>query len=187
MLVISVKILQHRIIKAPHDMQSLNSLHDKLLLCCLNIFNIWALQARPLSLSEIALAHPVFGDLLDYTKVRIFNVPFVFWQPVGMFIAPNGYIFCHPRNYSLDFSQESLSYQAIFIHELTHILQHQQGQSVLLKGLLLQTAYYLSFKKYNPYTYQLKENKAFASYNIEQQGDIARDIFLGKIPNILNG
>ena len=38
---------------------------------------------------------------------------------------------------------------------------------------------------YNPYKYQLEENKKFFEYNIEQQGDIARDIFLGKINNII--
>ena len=37
---------------------------------------------------------------------------------------------------------------------------------------------FLSMGKYNPYKYQFNPNKSFLDYNIEQQGDIARDIFL---------
>ncbi|KAE9797507.1 hypothetical protein GP650_30610, partial [Escherichia coli] len=54
-----------------------------------------------------------------------------------------------------------------------------------LKGALLQSAYYLSFKYYNPYKYTYHPQKAFSSYNIEQQGEIARDICSGKLPNII--
>ena len=68
---------------------------------------------------------------------------------------------------------------------MAHILQHQQHTNVIFKGAILQLGYYLSFKKYNPYHYQFISGKAFNNYNIEQQGDIARDIFLKKIPNII--
>ena len=39
--------------------------------------------------------------------------------------------------------------------------------------------------EYNPYKYKLIKGKQFEQYNIEQQGDIARDIFFEKIPNII--
>ena len=68
---------------------------------------------------------------------------------------------------------------------MAHVYQHQKNINVLCKGAYLQTAYFLSFKKYNPYAYTLKAHKKFFEYNIEQQGDIAKDIFLGKIPNII--
>lgn len=71
------------------------------------------------------------------------------------------------------------------VGKLAHILQHQQQTNVLLKGAILQLSYYLSFKRYDPYHYQFVQGKAFADYNIEQQGDIARDIFFKKIPNII--
>lgn len=158
---------------------------NRLLLYCLDYFNIWSLHVRALTHREITLASTVFGNLIDYQQVRIWNTPFLPWQPVGMFMAPTGAIFVNPENYSLDYAQESLIYQAVFIHEMTHILQYQQGLSVLLRGAILQTVYYLSLKCYNPYAYTLQKQKAFSDYNIEQQGDIARDIFLGKIPNIL--
>ena len=71
------------------------------------------------------------------------------------------------------------------VGKLAHILQFQQHTNVIVKGAILQAGYYLSFKHYNPYQYHLIQGKAFSSYNIEQQGDIARDIFLKRIPNII--
>lgn len=72
------------------------------------------------------------------------------------------------------------------VGKLAHILQFQQGINVILKGAILQTGYYLSLKKYNPYHYELIKDKPYDTYNIEQQGDIAKDIFLKKIPNIID-
>ena len=82
-------------------------------------------------------------------------------------------------------SQCSIAMQGVFIHELTHVLQYQKHTNVVVRGFVLQSAYYLSFKKYNPYKYKLIKGKQFEQYNIEQQGDIARDIFFEKIPNII--
>ena len=100
-------------------------------------------------------------------------------------MAPCGYIHVRNRHYLPDYSQANRSYQAIFIHEMAHILQHQHKINVLLHGAVLQTAYFLSFKRYNPYHYLLIEAKPFFAYNIEQQGEIAKDIFLKKIDNII--
>ena len=68
---------------------------------------------------------------------------------------------------------------------MAHIYQYQQHIHVFLRGAILQSAFFLSFRKYNPYIYKLKANKAFFDYNIEQQGDIARDIFFKRIRNII--
>lgn len=141
---------------------------------------------RALTVGEIRLCQSVFGNLIDYKKVKVLNQPYLPWQPVHMFMAPEGYIHSRNENYSSDYSQENRGYQAIFIHEMTHIYQHQQGINVLLKGAILQIAHYLSFRRYNPYHYEFDENKDFDQYNIEQQGDIAKDIFLQKIPNIID-
>jgi len=156
-----------------------------LLLILTKILKINQFKYRYLTENEIRLARTVFSDLIDYQKVIIMNQPYLPWQPVGVFMAPNGYIHVKDANYSFDYAKENLSYQSVFIHELTHVYQHQQKINVLLKGALLQIAYHLSFKKYNPYQYELTDNKAFFDYNIEQQGDIAKDIFLKKIKNII--
>lgn len=142
-------------------------------------------EYRGLTQGEIGMAQPVFGNLIDYSKIRIFNIPYLPWQPTNIFIAPNGNLYVHQKYFHSDYSRCSITLQSIFIHELTHILQYQQQTNVILKGALLQLGYYLSLKLYNPYKYQFVEGKAFTQYNIEQQGDIARDIFLKKVPNII--
>lgn len=100
-------------------------------------------------------------------------------------MAPNGSLYVNESIFCEDYSQDSLAMQGVFIHEMTHILQYQRGINVILHGLFLQSAYYLSFYKYNPYKYTFIKGKPFRKYNIEQQGDIARDIFFNKIPNII--
>ena len=140
---------------------------------------------RALTKGEIALAKSVFGELIDYTKVKIINYPYIPWQTDDVFIAPNGFIFVGDRHYKDDFSQHGKRYQQIFIHEMTHVLQYQQGINVLWRGAILQSLYYLSFKKYNPYHYRFDERKSFWEYNIEQQGRIAEHIYLGIVPNVI--
>lgn len=140
---------------------------------------------RSLTVGEIKLCRTVFADLIDYSSVIIMNHPYLPWQPVGILMAPRGYIHLKATDYCTDFSQQTLAYQAIFIHEMAHIFQFQSHVNVLLQGAALQIAYYLSFKTYNPYKYTLQAQKAYFDYNIEQQAEIAKDIFLNKIKNII--
>lgn len=140
---------------------------------------------RPLTTHEVALAKSVFGELIDYEQVKIINYPYIPWQTDDVFIAPNGWIFVGARHYQEDFASCGQSYQQVFIHEMTHVLQYQQGVNVLWRGALLQSLYYLSFKLYNPYEYVFDKHKDFWDYNLEQQGRIAEHIFLGRIPNII--
>ncbi|MFV5503328.1 hypothetical protein [Acinetobacter sp. 226] len=142
-------------------------------------------KCRSLTPGEISICQQVFGNLIDYSTVKVMNHPYLPWQSRHVIMAPSGYIHARNLNYREDYSQESLAYQALFIHEMTHIYQYQQKINVVLKGALLQSAYFLSLRKYNPYKYQFNPNKSFSHYNIEQQGDIARDIFLKRIPNII--
>lgn len=151
----------------------------------IDMLKINRFKSRQLTQAEISLCQSVFADLIDYDKVRVMNHPFLPWQSMHIMMAPIGYIHARKMNYCNDYSKQTLAFQAIFIHEMAHIYQYQQGLNVLVRGAILQTAYFLSFKKYNPYRYQLKPNKQFSTYNIEQQGDIAKDIFLGKIQNII--
>lgn len=149
------------------------------------LLNIQAFKCRPLSKGEIQISQRVFGNLIDYSQVLIMNHPYLPWQPVGILMAPNGHIHMKDADFFEDFSQENLSNQALFIHEMAHIYQHQKHINVLLKGAILQIALYASYGKYNPYKYTLENHKKYEDYNIEQQGDIARDIFLKRIKNII--
>ncbi|WP_180057342.1 hypothetical protein [Acinetobacter sp. YH12227] len=151
----------------------------------IKLLKLESFKWRMLTQGEITMCREVFGDLIDYQQVKIMNHPFLPWQASNVVMAPSGYI--HARNllYKDDYSQERLGYRALFIHEMAHVYQHQKNINVLVFGAILQLAYFCSFKKYNPYHYQLKPNKAYFDYNIEQQGDIARDIYLKRIENII--
>lgn len=151
----------------------------------IRILKMQRFRCRGLTVGEIKLCQQVFGHLIRYDEVKVMNHPYLPWQSIHVFMAPTGYIHARSLNYLSDYSKQSLGYQAVFIHEMAHIYQYQQNINVLLKGAFLQTAYFLSFKKYDPYKYKLEKNKKFFEYNIEQQGDIAKDIFLGKIDNII--
>lgn len=128
------------------------------------------------------MAQSVFANLIDYQKVKIINQRYLPWQSQHVFMAPQGNIHIAKLHFKLDYAQESIAYQAVFIHEMTHILQYQKNMNVLLIGAVLQILRFLSFGLYNPYTYILSKEQCFFDYNIEQQGDIAKDIFLKKFP-----
>lgn len=149
------------------------------------LFKLEQFKCRQLTRGEIELCQGVFGDLIDYAQARIMNHPFLPWQPNGILMAPMGSLQLKPADYVADFSKENIHVQAVFIHEMAHVYQYQQNLNVLYKGALLQSAYYLSLKYYNPYQYRLSQAKPYLNYNIEQQGDIAKDIFLNKIENII--
>lgn len=149
------------------------------------LLNLDQFKYRQLTAGEVQISQSVFGDLIDYSKVKVMNHPYLPWQPVGILMAPDGYIHLKNADYCEDFSCQSIGYQAVFIHEMAHIYQHQRHVNVLLKGAFLQSAYYLSRGKYNPYHYTLIEGKNYFDYNIEQQGDIAKDIYLNRIKNII--
>jgi hypothetical protein len=149
------------------------------------IFDIYNFRFRNLTPGEISLARQVFGDLINYQQVKIFNIKYLPWQPVDMYMAPNGNIFMNNKNFCEDFSKRSRQMQGLFIHEMTHIYQYQSNINVLFQGAILQSKYFLSFKTYNPYQYHFLAGKPFHTYNIEQQGEIARDIFFKNIPNII--
>ncbi|WP_278395953.1 hypothetical protein [Acinetobacter venetianus] len=165
----------------------LNRLNARFISSLIIYLKIDQFQYRQLTTGEIEMARSVFGHLINYKEVKIFNIPYLPWQPENIFIAPNGNLFVHPKYFRSDYSSCSTNLQGIFIHEMAHILQFQQQTNVILKGAILQLGYYLSLKKYNPYHYHFIQGKAFSDYNIEQQGDVARDIFLNKIPNIILG
>ena len=149
------------------------------------MFDIHNFRFRQLTTGEINLARQVFGNLINYNEVQILNIKYLPWQPINMYMAPNGNIFMNNENFCEDFSRRSKQMQGLFIHEMTHVYQYQSNINVLLQGALLQSGYFLSFKKYNPYQYDFIASKPFHTYNIEQQGEIARDIFFKNIPNII--
>ncbi|MBA3667037.1 MAG: vgr related protein [Sphingomonas sp.] len=137
-------------------------------------------SARPLTLGEIALARSIFGEAIDYDRVRMVRRKWWPFQPRGIVMAPTGNIHFHPDSplWSEDFSAERLSLQGLFIHEMTHVMQsHERGR------------FYLPLMRHPfcRYSYEVRDGKAFDSYGLEQQAEIMRHIFLSRQGTTLPG
>jgi hypothetical protein len=146
--------------------------------------------SRPLTPGEIELARSLFGDRIDYSKVRIHhnkiadNVPFIgpiigLGQSDNQTVTPGNDIYFPKESpaYHDDFSASdtSVEHQAHLLHELTHVLQNQEGikpSSVAGVGAL------------GTYEYDLRDAngdpKPFNTFALEQQAEIVQDYFLMK-------
>ena len=120
---------------------------------------------------EIALARSIFGNAINYSKVRLIRGKWWPFQPRRSAMAPTGSIWFHPDGggYSEDFSAEPLSVQGYFIHELTHVWQSQKGGKFYLP---------LMRHPFCRYNFTLEPGKPFARYGLEQQAEIVRLRFL---------
>ena len=129
------------------------------------------MTARPLTEGERRLAGSAFGDAIDYDLVGIFRRRWWPFQPRETAMAPCGSIHFHPDSslWSEDFATAELGHQALFIHEMTHVLQAQQ------RG-----RYYLPLMRHPfcRYAYTIRPGWPFDRYGLEQQAEIVRHIFL---------
>jgi hypothetical protein len=130
-------------------------------------------RGRSLTPGEIALARSVFGEAIDYPKVRLVRRKWWPLQPRGIVMAPTGNIHFHPAdpNWREDFSTAPLSLQGLFIHELTHVWQAQTRGRFYLP---------LMRHPFCRYAYRFVPGKPFAAYGLEQQAEIVRHAFLQK-------
>jgi type VI secretion system secreted protein VgrG len=119
---------------------------------------------------EIDLASMIFQDAIDYRKVRIHNRPYLWCglQPKNVAMAPNGQMYFHYTTYSEDFSCEGPGAGRWFIHEMTHIWQHQLGYPVTWRGAI---------RIGLGYRYRLDPDRRLSEYNMEAQGEILSDYF----------
>jgi hypothetical protein len=129
------------------------------------------MKSRPLTPGEVEMARSIFGDAIDYRRVRLIEGKWWPLQPRQSAMAPMGDIWFHPDGggWSNDFSNEPLSQQAYFIHEMTHVWQAQKGGRFYLP---------LMRHPFCRYSYALKPGKPFRRYGIEQQAEIVRHRFL---------
>jgi hypothetical protein len=127
------------------------------------------LIGRFLTPAENKLAESVFGGAIAYDDVRIINDKFAFFQPKHVVMAPRGAIHFHPKGdlYCADFCGAALTAQGLFIHEMTHVWQHQSGVNLLLRR-----------HPFCRYDYSLKPGWPLTRYGIEQQAEIVRHYFL---------
>ena len=127
------------------------------------------MKDRPLTPGEIALARSVFGDAIDYAAPRVANRKWAFFQPARTTMAPLGTIHFHPRGdlYRDDFAACDPGMQGFFLHELTHVWQHQRGINLILRR-----------HPFCRYGYSFVPGRPFVRYGIEQQAEIVRHAFL---------
>jgi len=131
------------------------------------------MHARGLTQGEIELARSIFGDAIDYSKVRMIRGKWWPFHPRNAAMAPSGDIWFHPAagGWSDDFAKEPLSRQGFFIHEMTHVWQAQKGGPLYLP---------LMRHPFCRYAYELKPGKPFREYGLEQQAEIVRHVFLAE-------
>lgn len=85
---------------------------------------------RTLTAGEIEMARTIFGNEIDYSRIRIFDHRWWLGPIDGRPHAPDGNIY-YPQGYSPDFSAiKHIGIQQKFIHELAHVWQHQNGYDV---------------------------------------------------------
>jgi hypothetical protein len=126
-------------------------------------------DSRGLTEDEIALARSVFGDAIRYSDVEIRNRKWWWFQPKMIAMAPRGHIHFHPKSdmFCSDFCETPLSRKGLFIHEMTHVWQHQMGTNLMLKR-----------HPFCRYDYSIKPGWTLKDYGIEQQAEIVRHYFL---------
>jgi hypothetical protein len=129
--------------------------------------------SRLLTPGEIALARSVFGDAIDYSKVRLVKRKWWPFQPRNTAMAPTGNIHFHPHGslWSEDFSAEPLHRQGLFIHEMTHVWQSQTRGRFYLP---------LMRHPFCRYSYTIDDGRPFGRYGLEQQAEIVRHAFLAE-------
>jgi hypothetical protein len=129
------------------------------------------MESRALTAGEIAMCRTIFGDAIDYPKVRLVKGKWWPFQPRNGAMAPNGNIYFHPAagGWSDDFSSEILARQGFFIHEMTHVWQSQDRGRLYLP---------LMRHPFCRYSYALEPGKPFEHYGLEQQAEIVRHRFL---------
>lgn len=124
---------------------------------------------RSLTPGETALARSVFGGAIDYARVALSRTKWAFFQPRGVVMAPLGCIHFHPGGdlWRADFADAALIDQGLFIHEMTHIWQHQRGICLPLAR-----------HPFCRYRYSIKPGQPLLRYGVEQQAEIVRHAFL---------
>jgi hypothetical protein len=134
-------------------------------------------RLRRLSPGERALAAEVFGPGLDAARVRVWSCPPLAWTTrrpfcAGGWLLPGRTLLVYPpRLARADFAEAALGEQGVFVHELTHACQSQQGVNLLLAKLR-------AGDSAAAYAYQLTPDCRWEGFNIEQQAMMVQHDFL---------
>jgi hypothetical protein len=127
-------------------------------------------RARPLTAGEIAMVSAIFGDAIDFARVRVHNRPYLPFglQPRNCAMTPDGSIYFHHSCFLPDYSTAALTARHWFMHEMVHVWQHQLGYPVRLRGAI---------RLGLSYRYVLREDARLSDFNMEAQGELLADYF----------
>jgi hypothetical protein len=161
------------------------------------------IQSTRLTPTEAELARSVFGDSIDYSRVRLMQAPEALWfRTVGNvirvppFFTVDSSASARPRPLSIDYMRHT------FIHEMTHVWQYQHGgtsyisysigpqiaatAAAITKGISAaargtptrQAFSGVSSARNSAYIYTADPRKSFWDFTPEQQGLIVENFFL---------
>jgi hypothetical protein len=133
-------------------------------------------ESRGLTVGEIQMAKKIFKDSINYARVRVHKegyFPFGL-QDARTAVTPNGEMYFPPLKFLEDFSTSNDLNKCWFMHEMTHVWQHQLGYWVMFRG---------AFRPGLDYKYTLDAQRKLCDYNMEAQGDILADYFALKFLN----
>lgn len=135
-------------------------------------------EGRVLTEGEIALVAPIFGAGVDPSVIRVVPGKFVRFQDDYTYMTPGNDIYAPGALFEADFSASSVDpyLQAVFIHEVAHVWQHQNGMDLIAAGLIAFAGARGDYAKAYPYT--LDQGLDLTEYGIEQQASIVEDWFL---------
>lgn len=134
-------------------------------------------RARRLTPGERALCGECFGDQLDAERVRLWSCPVLGWTTrralcAGGWLWPGLSLVVYPPAQAwVDFSAAPLWDQSVFVHEMTHVWQSQQGVN-------LPWAKLRAGDTPAAYGYALTPDCRWEGFNIEQQAMMVQHDFL---------
>ena len=126
-------------------------------------------ERRPLSTGEMLIARFMFGDEKRFARTQVIQAPRLGF---GAMTPLSGAIVFSHWNAARDFSASPLDERGWFVHELTHVWQ-------ALTGIVMPLAK-LGALGAGAYAYKYESGKPFYRYNIEQQAEIGRHLFLAR-------
>jgi len=124
---------------------------------------------RRLTPAETDLTRSVFGTGIDCTTVTVNRARWFPFQPRNVAMSPDGHIWLHPKGdlYAEDYAHAPLGLRGLFVHEMTHVWQHQRGVCLPLAR-----------HPFCRYHYRLTPGWPLTRYGLEQQAEIVRHAWL---------
>lgn len=129
-----------------------------------------AFERRTLTGGEKDMARLVFGREIDLDAVRIQQAP---PAPFAAMVPHRRTIVFSMWRAARDFTEATAGERGWFIHELAHVWQARRG--VVLAAAKLRAL------GREAYDYRWEPGKRLHDYNIEQQAEIARHLYLARV------